>query len=184
MNIIDYAHEQGLVVGISDPHFKEYSDSICCCGMPEDHPVFGRFSRDNLTRLVVEGRRAYERDHDNLQFTFEEWCPKWAYEVRLSEMACLSNADKHIKYKRATWADKLRNEWNNPHHFRSPYYYFEGILVPIGMDDNKDLIYEYRHWEGQVFKDLDLLKKLRREPRYLEAPRILPLSITMGASRC
>jgi len=176
MALIDYAHEKGLTVGISDPHFKEMSDSIACCGIPENDPVFGRFSRRCLTTLVVEGRRRYEANGDNLTFRFYDWVPEWASKVRLADMVCLSDADKHMKYKYATFEDKLRLEWNNPSHFRSPYYYFEGILYPVDIDDNKDLIYEYRHWEGQVYKDVEKLKRLRREVKFLGAPKMRSLS--------
>lgn len=180
MALIDYAHERGLTVGISDPHFKEMSDSIACCGIPENDPVFGRFSRRCLTTLVVEGRRRYEANGDNLTFRFYDWVPEWASKVKLADMACLSNADEHMKYKYATFEDKLRLEWNNPSHFRSPYYYFEGILYPVDIDDNKDLIYEYRHWEGQVYKDVEKLKQLKREVKFLGAPKMRFLSEVFG----
>lgn len=171
-NIREYSKEQGLTVGISDPHFKEFSDSACCCGILESDPVFGNFSKKCLTTLVVEGRKAYEESGDNLRFQFESSVPDWAKEVRLAEMVCLSSADKHKQLKDCTWYDKLRNSWNNPSHFRSPYYYFEGVLAPVELDDNGDVIYEYRHWEGQIYKDLDKLKRLAKDPKLPSIPTV------------
>lgn len=173
--IYNYAKEQGLQIGVSDPHFKEFSQSDCCCGILDDDPIFGNFSHENLTHLVVEGRKAYEKNGDNLRFSFGDWAPEWAKKVKLSMMVCLSDADGHKKYANCTWYDQLRNHWNDPSHFRSPYYYFEGILHPVELDDNKDVIYEYRHWEGQVFKDEDRLKKERERDGLMPMPQSRPL---------
>jgi len=173
-NIRDYAKELGLVIGISTPHLKEYSETVCCCGIPEDDPVFGGFSRDNTTRIVIEGRRAYEERGENLQFTYNDWAPEWSKHIRKAAMCALGSAEGHARFKHCTWYDDQRNKWNNPQHFRSPYYYYEGILHPIGTDDNKDVIYEYRHWAGQVFKDVERLeryKKLDRCPDLLKNAR-------------
>jgi DNA repair photolyase len=175
MNIHDYAKSQGLYVGVSDPHFKEYGDSPCCCGIPEDDQIFGKFSRKCLTSIVIAGRKAYEEKGENLRFHFTDWAPDWAKEVPLHMMVCLSDADKHHKYAKTTWYDKLRNSWNKPTHFRSPYYYFEGILEPVEIDSEKDVVYEYRHWEGQVFKDVERLAKLRKEPSLLSEPHNVDL---------
>lgn len=174
-NIFDYAKEMGLVVGISDPHFKEFSDTPCCCGIPEDDSIFGNFSRDCMTTLVVNGRKAYEKNGENLRFTFQDWAPEWGKKIRLADMVCLSSADKHKQLAKCTWYDQLRNHWNHPTHFRSPYYYFEGVLRPVEVDDNKDVVYEYRHWEGQIYKDVDKLEKLAKNPSLLPLPTVTTL---------
>jgi len=42
--------------------------------------------------------------------------------------------------------------WNNPNKANSPYKYFGGVLFPIGLDEDKNIIYEYR---GDKVKTLD-----------------------------
>lgn len=161
-NIRDYAKEQGLVVGISTPHFKEYGETVCCCGIPEDDPVFGGFTDRNTTKLVIEGRRAYEESGEHLRFSYTDWAPEWAKHIRKADMCALGSAEGHHRFQDCTWYDDQRNKWNNPRHFRSPYYYYEGILHPVDVDDQGDVVYEYRHWAGEVFKDVEKLEKYKK----------------------
>ena len=39
-------------------------------------------------------------------------------------------------------ADYLREIWNNPKNAKSPFKYFDGILYPIGLDEDKNVIYK------------------------------------------
>jgi len=120
----------------------------------EGDPIFGGFSRECLTTLVVRGRKAFEERGENLQFHWQDMAPEWARDIRYSMMCALSSAEGHHRFETATWYDHIRNKWNNPAHFCSPYNYFEGVLHPIGLDDNKDVIYEYRDWATQVYKEV------------------------------
>lgn len=40
-------------------------------------------------------------------------------------------------------ADYLRSIWNNLKGGNSPYKYFEGILYPVGFDEENNVIYKY-----------------------------------------
>lgn len=40
-------------------------------------------------------------------------------------------------------ADYLRSIWNNPKDGKSPYKYFEGVLYPVGLDEDNNVIYKY-----------------------------------------
>ena len=165
LKIRDYAKSQDLSIGVSDPHFKELSDSALCCGIPVEgknaNKYFGNYSRGNMTEIVVKGRKAFEEHGDNLQFSFTDWAPEWWKEIRRRDMACLGDIVKYTLSKTRefqSWYDFQRNKWNSPSHFRSPYYYFEGILHPIGINKDKDVIYEYRDWKSQVWKKQATLK--------------------------
>ena len=39
--------------------------------------------------------------------------------------------------------DYLHEIWNNPKSSKSPFKYFEGVLYPVGLDENNDVIYKY-----------------------------------------
>ncbi len=39
--------------------------------------------------------------------------------------------------------DYVREAWNNPKSKKSPYKYFGGVLIPTGLDENKDVVYKY-----------------------------------------
>lgn len=158
MKIREKTHELGMVWSSSDPHFKEFGDSGCCCGILPDDPVFGKWSRKQLTHLAVEGRKALEAGKP-LFFKWSDVEADWVKEVRLSDMVNL--AGKHDKADGKTFGDHLRRKWNDPKHPRGPFRYFGGILRPCGVDCAGDIIYRYEKWqEGseqpRLLGDLDL----------------------------
>jgi hypothetical protein len=53
-------------------------------------------------------------------------------------------SETSVKYYNYTMADYIRWLWNTPNNHRSPYKYFHGILVPVGKDENNDVIYKYK----------------------------------------
>lgn len=160
MNIRNYAKQRGLTVGISDPHFKEFGDHGSCCGISRDDPVFGRYST-SMTDIVTQGRKEYEKTGDNLQFSFTDWVPEWSKNIRLAAMCNLGNKLTEAVHRETTWYHQMRKHWNTPKYMRSPYHYFDGILYPVGLDDQKNVIYEYRHWTTQVWQHPDKLPKLK-----------------------
>ncbi len=142
----DYAHNLGMVFACSDPHFKEWNDSGCCCGILPDDPIFGKWSRRQLTNVVYELKQAFERG-ERMQVTYDDWAPDWAHQIKSVEV--FNNGDWHAKRLRKyqTFGDTFRNKWNNPKHPRNPFQYFAGVMRPVGVDKKtNDVIYEYRDW--------------------------------------
>lgn len=131
------AHECGLTFGISDPAWKELNDTGCCCGIKEDDPVFGSWFRDNATTALVEAKRT-GRD-----IVGRDWIPAWAHDVDLQGMVMLSGPKAAMKAAFYSWADKLRETWNNLKSARGPLYYFEGALHPVGRTVEGDVIWQY-----------------------------------------
>ncbi len=147
MKVWRKSKELGFRFGISDPHFKELNDTGCCCGMPEEDEWFGKWSRRQMTEVIVQGRRAYERGEKRL-FTYEDWRPEWAHMIPLTGMVDARNWHNFRLKKHKTFGDHMRDKWNNPTSPRGPYLYFEKALVPVGKDLNTgDLAYEYRPWD-------------------------------------
>jgi len=135
----------GMNFHVSDAHHKEKGASGSCCGLPAD----GRFK------------------FSKCQFTYALWFAKKNGQVRWSD---ISKEDIWLKttgpitapgfntgnnYKRNKKCDMdfytfMRNEWNSPNSHNSPYKYFGGILVPDGLDENKDVIYKFNYEKAKL----------------------------------
>lgn len=143
------AHEHGMTCGVSDPAWKQLSDVGCCCGIEPDDPVFGNWERENATMAIVNREQGRRDD----KITVDEIIPPWAEKVKHGTMCNLGAGPKVAQAKRyRTWADNLREIWNNPTMERSPANYFQRAVVPVGEDDNGNLIYEYKGLKRQ-YKD-------------------------------
>jgi DNA repair photolyase len=147
-------HELGMTFGVSDPHFKELNDTGCCCGIKPDDPVFGKWSRRQMTNVVYELAKAY-REGKPRTITYLDWAPEWAHQVHAVDMYALSGWHEHRRKKFMTFGDSMRNKWNDPIKARGPFHYFGGILHPVRVDKKtRDVVYEYRPWrEGKAEKE-------------------------------
>lgn len=154
MKVREHCHNIGMVFGISDPHFKEFNDYGCCCGIAPNHPTHGKWSRRQLTNVILEMKKAYDAGKP-MKVNYLDWAPQWAHETKVQEM--ISQRDWHnsrVNIKQ-TFGDAMRNKWNNPAHPRSPFVYFEGVMRPTGIDKaTQDLVYEYRPWDKDFDRDL------------------------------
>lgn len=149
MKVVGTCKKLGMNVGISDPHFKELNDTGSCCGFPEEDEWFGKWSRRQMTEVIVQARKAHERGETRL-FNYADWKPEWARMMPLNHMVSPRNWHDYRRTKYKTADDWMRNKWNNPKHPRGPYQYFGKVLIPIGKDVNTgDLVYEYRPWSPE-----------------------------------
>jgi len=138
--IKERAVENGLQVGVSDPCWKQLSQHGCCCGIPPDDEVFGNWERENATNAVVKARDA-KKDKDRV-IRLKDIIPEWAYDTLMSSMCNMGAGPKTVFAKRHfTWADKLKEIWNDPGAQRSPLHYFQGALQPEMLDE--ELVYRY-----------------------------------------
>jgi len=126
----EHAMANGLQVGVSDPVWKELTESGCCCGILPNDPVFGNWQRENMTNQLLESKRTGK------VITFEDSCPPWAYDVPLQSMINLQ-AGPLIVYKSRhdKWADRLECNWYNLKSPRSPLGYFQGALELVKLSD-------------------------------------------------
>jgi hypothetical protein len=136
--IRDEAHRNGLVVGVSDPVWKQLSDSGCCCGIMPDDPVFGNWERESATNQLL-----LARDEGKILGP-EDIIPSWAYDVDSGQIYNPGTGPL-VAYKRRheMWADKLRQVWNNTKGERGPLTYFQGALLPVRVDGDGDVYYKY-----------------------------------------
>jgi len=169
----EVALQHGLTVGVSDPVWKQLSDVGCCCGIRDDDPVFGNWERENATLALINAR-----DNPEHIMRVEEIIPAWAEKILQGEMCNMGAGPKLVwKKRRFTWADKLREIWNEPACERSPLTYFQGAVIPVRLDDGA-MGYKYRGLSRQ---------NLERVPYWkvdadLSKPAVVPGKV--GKAKC
>lgn len=132
------AVRHGLWVGVSDPIWKQLSDTGCCCGILPGDPVFGNWERENATEALLRAKNNGETVWP------EDIIPPWANRVLVSKMAALGAGPTTVWKKRhMLWSEKLRGVWNDPYSQRGPLVYFQGALQPTDRRANGDIGYKY-----------------------------------------
>jgi len=143
MKIRAKCHELGMVFAISDPLWKEYNDYECCCGISPKDPIFGNFEKKQATAALVRASRGKGSGEDGDRVVFEDVVPWWADKTLMHDLVCMSGARNLYKARHMTWEDKLRVTFNDLKSNRGPLQYFQGVLMPVGRDENGNVIYEY-----------------------------------------
>ena len=137
--IKERAQSHGMSIGVSDPVWKQLTESGCCCGILPDDEVFGNWERENATNALLEARR------NSTPILFKDINPPWSADMLMGNMCNLGTGPKVAYDKRhKTWEDKLRENWNEIGSQRSVMNYFQGALIPKGRDQNGDRIYIYK----------------------------------------
>jgi len=132
------AHKYGLPLGVSDPVWKQLTDSGCCCGILPKDPVFGNWEPENATNALMLARDT------GRPICLQDIVPEWSKHTPKGDL-CSPGAGPLIKYgkKHDMWSDKLREDWNNTGSERGPLNYFQGALQPIEKDSNGNVVYKY-----------------------------------------
>lgn len=122
---------------VSDAHCKEFCYNGSCCGLPESF----NYSRGQFTEALMIAKK-------NGRVYFKDIAKDTAYlkNVKFNKADGLNtrSSKQRVKFKDFTLYDMMRYYWNNPNTDSSPYRYFSGILYPIGLDEENNVIYEYR----------------------------------------
>ena len=146
--VYEFCAKHNLVFGCSDPDFKELNTSGSCCGMPDNFPKnrgLENWTRSQLTYHLKEARRLYHSEGKKVKLKFDEVFGSESYfddeelamdHVIISDMC---SADKHYTTLRTI----ARMAWNNLNSGTNPRNYFHGKLMPVGLDDEQNYIYEY-----------------------------------------
>jgi len=137
--IHDHAKKKGLQIGVSDPIWKQLSEYGCCCGIRPDDPVHGNWERENATNALLRAKRGEIKEIGP-----EDIIPPWAYKTLAVNLMTPGIGPKHkYRVRHMTWADELRNKWNDPAHDRGPFVYFQGALRPHREDEDGNVYYKY-----------------------------------------
>ena len=142
------AKEHKMKFGVSDPNFKEISDSgSCCCAFPDDHYPF------NLTELLVKARKKVWAGANYADFSYsdiEEGINNYLPDPQLLQFLPISAKTKdQLRYQKVSIASWLRLYWNSPNHASSVYKYLQGKVLPWSIDKNENVVYRYypSEWE-------------------------------------
>lgn len=145
----------GLRLAVSDAHHKERGSTGGCCGLGDNMKVNeGQFTQVLLTakRLFENGeepRVYFQRDMAShlIKLGFDKFL--WR---RAEGFNTTGSATRTQRYNQ-TMYDYIREIWNSPNSMKSPYKYFQGLLFPLGLDDNQDVIYEYRPYTNNLVQE-------------------------------
>lgn len=128
--------EAGMRFYVSDNHFKERCDNGSCCGLPEDW----NYARGQFTEALLiakkEGRVTWDEMEKHLDYAKNFL---WWKGIGFNR----GSSEKVAKTRFMTMYDTLRTAWNDPKSAHSPYQMFEGVMKPVAVDENKNVIYEY-----------------------------------------
>lgn len=142
-----------LWVGVSDPAWKQLTDHGCCCGIPEDHPVFGNWQRTQATNALKIAKDTGD------EITLSDITPVWSYEAREDMLSCPATGPS-AQYMRHhwMWSHELQRVWNSIDAERSPSNYFQGALLPSRLDSDRNVVYKYvglqRHYKDAPYWSL------------------------------
>ena len=129
------AHECGMEFYVSDAHFKEASDSKCCCGLNDAWNLSGNNFAEALQICKRNGIVTFSEVMDGSDWLRFDWGKAEGYNT--------GSVEERAKYDGMTMRDYLRYTWNHPNRGQAPYVYFEGVMKPVGVDGNGDVIYAY-----------------------------------------
>lgn len=133
------AKKYNLLVGVSDPCWKQLTETGCCCGISEDDPIFGNWQKESATNQL---KLAKEKGK---VLCSKDIIPEWAYQVPLDKLVNPGVGPKvRFKRKHQTWSDKLKEVWNDISKERGPLQYFQGALIPVKKDEDGEIHYKYQ----------------------------------------
>ena len=127
----------GLGFYVSDAHHKEECETGGCCGIPQTKDF--NYQKGQFTEAIVIAKR-----NGIVKWSDIEPEARILKNVRMGDVVGAKSNVRNQKVIGFTAYDMMKNAWNDPKNARGPYIYFQGILKPKGLDDNGDIIYEYK----------------------------------------
>lgn len=122
---------------VSDAHHKDRCMGGSCCGLPPGSNYHAGQYTEALIIAKRKGEVHFSDIADSIAPGFRE----------LRAVECVNfmrgSPSQRARFHRFTVYDMFRYFWNNPNLDKSPYRYFSGVLMPIGTDENEDVIYRY-----------------------------------------
>lgn len=142
-NMKETCEEIGMRFYVSDAHFKECCCNGSCCGLPTNF----NYSRGQWCEALMLAKKNGKVTYSEVKGDIEKYLSH--FEFRKAECFNTGGSNTRAKFYGMSMAEYMRWLWNNPDNGQSPYTLFEGVLYPVGNDENGDLIYEYQ--ENRTF---------------------------------
>jgi len=128
-----------LKLFVSDAHHKEKSCDAGCCGLPSDG-VLGNYVRGHFAEAILIAKR-------NGVVSWDDIADKaaWSKELGFKKAIGFNSGTTRERAKRQyqSMYDFLLDTWNNTKSWASPSRYFGGVLVPLRLDGDGNVIYAY-----------------------------------------
>ena len=108
-----------------------------------ENPILGNYQKSQFTEALAIAKK--NKDHtvkfsEVVNGTGEKWLKSILWDK--AEGLNTGYTGKRQKFKNFTLYDFMRFEWNNTKRANSPFRYFDGVLYPVGLDENKNIIYK------------------------------------------
>lgn len=131
--------ELGMRFYVSDAHHKDKCANGCCCGLNNDW----NYQRGQFTEMLTIARE--REDQCVFWYDMEKHLGNLfkGFLYRLSDGFNTVGAIHRAKFNCITMHDWIKYHWNNPNSAKSPYKYFDGLLRPVGLDKDKNVVYRY-----------------------------------------
>ena len=132
---------------VSDANHKERCHHGSCCGVPKDSPYFCNYASCQFTEAIVMAKKTGEVRFSDLMKLEHGYLEHLKSSAPIKRLGLVSAA----KHKKETMLEYMRNVWNTPKSAKSPYKYFDGLLVPTKLDENGDVVYKFnqKKYEGR-----------------------------------
>lgn len=142
----DFVHQLDMRFYVSDSHHKEASDYCCCCGVP---PTWNISKGQYAEALLIAKKYGTVKWSD-----ISEEAEKLFGKVLFYKAHGFNTGSNRKRSERwlQTLSQMMREIWNTPTNGKSPYKYFEGVLYPIGLDSDNNIIYQYRQDKKAPYK--------------------------------
>lgn len=147
--------ELGMRFYVSDANFKECSDNCCCCALNPDW----NYSRGHFAaalQIAKKTGKVHWRDIEPDMY-FLDFPAVYAVGAQVAR----SSSERKGKFEDMTMKDYLHYLWNSPRQGQSPYNIFTGVLVPDGLDEERNVIYKYNRaitFQPTTDQDYELMK--------------------------
>lgn len=134
----------GMRFYVSDAHWKHLNHNGCCCGLPSDW----NYSRGQYTEILCLARKRYEKDSEGLVY-WDDMCKLGQMDMYkefryIYAMGFNTVGTRHrTQHWNETMYDYLHSIWNNPKSGKAPYKYFRGLLKPVKLDNDGNVVYKY-----------------------------------------
>jgi DNA repair photolyase len=150
----------GMRFYVSDAHHKDRCAGGSCCGLES---TGWKYCKGQYTQVLHTARQRYERAlHSGSSTSAAQAASRvyWGDEMepylgqfksflwRYAEGFNTKGTRDRMKRFKQTMYDYIHEMWNNPNHPKAPYKYFHGLLHPVLVDQNGDVVYEYHSYDS------------------------------------
>lgn len=153
--IYKFCINHGLTFGCSDPDFKELCTSGSCCAMPDKYkanPLLENWTKNQLTYHLKEARKEFHLTGKSIELKFSNVYKASDASSYLDDITILNDhvavtGMSNVERYNNTYRTILQQKWNNLHSPANPRNYLHGKVLPIGVDEEDNLIFKYQEHE-------------------------------------